>query len=221
MEQKVVFENNVAFLPCAKAVATSFKKNQDAVVEQVVIPKDYSTSPWSPWGDDNLFPQNVLSDLEKNSIALRALEKRKTVHYGRGIMAYRDKGKDNLGAPVREQVTDPEVVEFLRLNRLNFQWIDLIGSLEVFANGWLEFILNKGQDRINRVFVKDPAYCRNGKMDASIQPAYHVYIIPLNGIILHRKMMARLLRYPCSILKSMMVIDTRNLNLLILSFKVG
>jgi hypothetical protein len=57
-------------------------------------------------------------------------------------------------------------VEFLRLNRLNFQWIDLIGSLEIFANGWLEFILNKGQDRINRVFVKDPAYCRNGKMDS-------------------------------------------------------
>jgi len=166
MKQKIVFENDVAFLPGAKAVATSFKKNQDAAVEQVVIPKEFSSSPWSPWGDDNLFPQNVLKDLEKNSIALRALEKRKTVHYGRGIMAYRDKGKDNLGAPIRETVTDPEVVDFLRINRLNFQWIDLIGSLEIFANGWVEFILNKGQDRINRVFVKDPAYCRNGKMDA-------------------------------------------------------
>lgn len=165
MDEKVIFENNVAFLPGAKAVATSFKKNQDAAAEQLVIPKDYSTSPWSPWGDDNLFPQNVLSDLEKNSIALRALEKRKTVHYGRGIIAYRDKGIDNLGAPVREPVTDPEVVEFLRINRLNFQWIDLIGSLEIFANGWLEFILNKAQDRVNRVFVKDPSYCRNGKMD--------------------------------------------------------
>jgi len=136
-----------------------------------VIPKDYSTSPWSPLGDDNLFPQNVLSDLEKNSIALRALEKRKTVHYGRGIIAYRDKGIDNLGAPVREQVTDPEVVDFLRINRLNFQWIDLIGSLEIFANGWLEFILNKGQDRINRVFVKDPSYCRNGSHTSFIRPS--------------------------------------------------
>jgi hypothetical protein len=165
MKQKVFFENDVAFLPGAKAVATSFKKNQDAGVEQIVVPKDYSPSPWSPWGDDNLFPQHVLSDLEKNSIALRALEKRKTVHYGRGIMAYRDKGKDKQGAPIREPVTDPQVVEFLRLNRLNFQWIDLIGSLEIFANGWLEFILNKGHDCINRVFVKDPAYCRNGKMD--------------------------------------------------------
>ena len=112
MKQKIVYENDVVFLPGAKAVATSFKKNHDAAVEQVVIPKEFSSSPWSPWGDDNLFPQNVLADLEKNSIALRALEKRKTVHYGRGIMAYRDKGKDNLGAPIREPVTDQEVVEF-------------------------------------------------------------------------------------------------------------
>jgi len=165
MKQNIVYENGIAFLPGAKAVATSYKKTKDSATEKVVIPKDYSSYPWSPWGDDNLFPQNVLSDLEKNSIALRALEKRKTVHYGRGILAYRDKGKDNLGAPIREPVTDPEVVGFFRKNRLNFQWIDLIGSLEIFANGWLEFILNKGQDRINRVFVKDPAYCRNGKMN--------------------------------------------------------
>ena len=80
--------------------------------------------------------------------------------------AYRDKGKDNLGAPIREIVTDPDVVDFLRINRLNFQWIDLIGSLEIFANGWVEFILNKGKDKINKVFVKDPAYCRNAKMDS-------------------------------------------------------
>jgi len=166
MKQKIVFENGTAFLPGAKALATSYSKSDDATIEQVVIPKDFSSSIWSPWGDDNLFPQNVLKDLETNSIALRALEKRKTVHYGRGILAYRDKGIDSLGAPVREVVKDPEVVDFLKINHLNFQWIDLIGSLEIFANGWIEFILNKNKDKINKVFVKDPAYCRHGKMDS-------------------------------------------------------
>ena len=90
MKHKIVYENGIAFLPGAKAVATSYKKTEDAATEKVVIPKDYSSWPWSPWGDDNLFPQNVLIDLEKNSIALRALEKRKTVHYSQGILAYRD-----------------------------------------------------------------------------------------------------------------------------------
>jgi hypothetical protein len=165
MKQKIIIENGTVFLPGAKAVATSFSKLDDATIEKVVIPKDFSSSIWSPWGDDNLFPQNVLKDLEKNSIALRALEKRKTVHYGRGILAYRDKGIDSFGAPIREVVKDPEVVDFLKINHLNFQWIDLIGSLEIFANGWIEFILNKNRDKINKVFVKDPAYCRHAKMD--------------------------------------------------------
>ncbi len=165
MKQKLIHENGITFMPGAKAVATSYNNKDDAATVKGVIPKDFTSWPWSQWGDDNLFPQNVLRDLEKNSIALRALEKRKTVHYGRGILAYRDKGKDNQGAPIRELVTDPDVVQFLRMNRLNFQWIDLIGSLEVFANGWIEFILNKAKDKINRVFVKDPAYCRNARMD--------------------------------------------------------
>jgi len=42
---------------------------------QPVYPADFASTEYSPWGDDNLFPQNVLKDLEMNSIALRALEK--------------------------------------------------------------------------------------------------------------------------------------------------
>ena len=164
-KKPVVIHNDFALLPGAKAIATK-KISDDAAKVAKVVPKETSSEAWSPWGDDNLFPQNVLKDLEKNSIALRALEKRKTVHFGRGIIAYREtEEKDPLGNPIRKKVTDPDIVEFLKLNRVNFQWIDLINSLEMFANGWLEFILNKGQDKINKVFIKDPVYCRNAKMD--------------------------------------------------------
>jgi len=165
MKNKVIIHNDFALLPGAKAIATT-KGSDDAAKTIPVIPKESSSDPWSPWGDDNLFPQNVLTDLEKNSIALRALEKRKTVHFGRGILPYREiPNPADTQNPTRERVTDPDVMEFFKLNRLNLQWIDLIGSLEIFANGWLECILNKGKDRINKVYVKDPAYSRNGKMD--------------------------------------------------------
>ena len=40
MKQKIVYENGIAFLPGAKAVATSYKKTEDAAIEKVVIPKD-------------------------------------------------------------------------------------------------------------------------------------------------------------------------------------
>ena len=41
MKQKIVYENGITFLPGAKAVATSYKKTEDAATEKVVIPKDY------------------------------------------------------------------------------------------------------------------------------------------------------------------------------------
>ena len=164
-KKPVIIHNDYAILPGASAIATN-KVSDDAAKASKVVPKETSSQEWSDWGDDNLFPQNVLTDLEKNSIALRALEKRKTVHFGRGIIAYKEVAPaDGSQEPTRQRVIDPEVLEFLKINRINLQWVDLIGSLEIFANGWLEFILNKGQDKINKVFTKDPAYCRNGKMD--------------------------------------------------------
>lgn len=162
--EKIIIEGNYAVLPGAKAIVTPLKKNDDAGKSKEVQPVDYSTAEWSPWGDDNQFPQKVLTDLEKNSVALRALDKRKRVHFGRGVEPYREEQVEG-GEPKRVPVTDPEVVEFFRINRINVRWPDLIGSLEVFYNGWLEFILNKGKDKINKVFIKDPAYCRVSKMN--------------------------------------------------------
>ena len=37
MKRKIVYENEVAFMPGAKAVATSYKKTEDAATEKVVI----------------------------------------------------------------------------------------------------------------------------------------------------------------------------------------
>lgn len=143
--------------------------NADSAAASVVLPYETSSSPWSWWGDDNLFPQNVMKDLEKNSIALKNLMKSRNVHYGRGLIAYREIDG------VKEVVKDPEVVEFFRVNRLNLQQIEVIDSLEIFANAWIECVVNKGRDKINKVYVKDPTYCRWEKMNASSLRIENVY----------------------------------------------
>lgn len=165
MNHNVIIGNEHSFLPGAKAFVTGGKTEADSTKTKLVLPYDSTSYAWSPWGDDNLFPQNVLSDLESNSITLRALEKRKAIHFGRGIIAYREDEPGEDGLPKKIKVTDAEVVEFFRVNRVNFQWVDLIGSLETFANGWIEFITNKAKDKINKLYIKDPAYCRLEKMD--------------------------------------------------------
>ena len=162
---KVIIHNDYAILGKGKAIVTPATTKTDAAKTKNIEPYDPSPREWSYWGDDNLFPQGVLSDLEKNSVAWRALDKRKRVHFGRGIVAYRDITSAVSGKPDREIVKDPDVVEFFRVNQINKRWPDLIGSLEIFANGWIEFILNKGKERINKVYIKDPAYSRLAKME--------------------------------------------------------
>jgi len=173
---KITTGDGYILLPGAKAIV-EFTKGPagDSGKTALVAPYDTSPKEWSNWGDSNMFPQEVLDDLNKNSVALRALDKRKRVHFGRGIIAYREVPDAAGGDPKRVPVTDPEVVEFIRLNKINLIWPDFIMGLETFANGWIEFIMNKGGDRINRVFVKDPAYCRLSKMDdnAKIPAVYY------------------------------------------------
>ncbi len=164
MENRVIVQGDYAILPGAKAIAQMKGSSADYAGPIITPPYDVSPNLWSNWGSNNLFPQDLLTDLESNSVAMRALDKRKRVHFGRGIVAYREK-KDAAGEVTREIVTDPVVTEFFRVNKINLQWPDLILGLEIFANGWVEFILNKGKTQVNRIYVKDPAYCRVAKMD--------------------------------------------------------
>ncbi len=164
-----LLDDGFAITPGKTALITIRKdpSNPDGAKDTQAIPKSTATRDWSVWGDDNLFPQNVLADLEGNSIGLRALEKRRNVHFGRGIVAYRNV-KSADGTMTKEIVTDGPVKEFFRLNQINLQWIDLIGGLEIFANGWIEFILNKAKTQINRCSILDPAYCRHSMMDLKV-----------------------------------------------------
>lgn len=168
MKDKIEVHKSYAILPGAKAVVT-WKKTDDGGTSKGVAPKDSNSYPWSFWGDDNLFPQNVLEDLESNSIALRAFEKRKAVHFGRGIVCYKEGEVNENGERIRVRVEDPEIIDFFRINQVNRLWVDHIGSLEVFANSWLEMITNKGKDKINRIYHKDPAYCRLAKINESFR----------------------------------------------------
>ena len=81
-----LLEDGFAITPGKTALITitSDPKNPDAAKLTSAAPKETASADWSAWGDDNLFPQNVLADLEGNSIALRALEKRRNIHFGRG-----------------------------------------------------------------------------------------------------------------------------------------
>ena len=49
MKKGIIMQNEVAFMPGSKAIVTN-KANADAVTTQVVVPQDYASTDYSPWG---------------------------------------------------------------------------------------------------------------------------------------------------------------------------
>jgi hypothetical protein len=76
MRRKITFEQGVAFLPGAKAMASFYTKTDDAASTKQVVPKDLTAYPWSWWGSDNLFPQKVVGLDKKSREFFEFLEKR-------------------------------------------------------------------------------------------------------------------------------------------------
>jgi hypothetical protein len=173
-----IVEEGYAILPGAKGkgalVIGKGLVKPDVAKDKPAVPYDQTGLPFSIWGDDNLFPQNVLTDLGKSHVASKAIEKRQTIHFGRGIIAYRNM-KDATGVMNQEVVNDQEIMDFFEINTINFQWPKLILGLETLYNAWIEVILNKGRDRINRFYVKDSAYCRMAKMDPVTRKIPYLY----------------------------------------------
>ena len=141
-----------------KAVVTFGDRAGDAAREAFAKPKE-TNSTWSPWGSDNSEPQNIIEDLRRNAIARRALQIRTAAHFGKGVVAYRGELDEN-GNEKKIIVTDEEVLDFFRINNINLQYSELIQHLEIMGNAFPELILNKKGDKINRINLLDPAYCR-------------------------------------------------------------
>lgn len=170
VKNKILDYGDVVFLPGSRvgavvtnaAISTQITRpDKDSADSRTIAkPTDRNGIEYSPWGDNNLYPQNVLEDIEKNSITLRAIEVRVAAHFGRGIIAYREKDDDT-----KEIVKDQEVVDFISENKINRIWYDNILALETFANSFPEMILNKARTRINRIHFLDTAFCRYSKMN--------------------------------------------------------
>lgn len=76
-----------------------------------------SGKPWARWGTDNNYPQRLI-DAVMADPAASLLEKRRAMHWGRGLMFFRkrvDKGKEII-EPVADDQIPQEIEDFMYLN---------------------------------------------------------------------------------------------------------
>jgi len=86
-------------------------KSQTKPTEQV-NPKELKTKPWSPWGTNNKYPQDVLKHIEDVSLVSPILDWKSRALYGGGlaygVLQINDQGKETF---VRK--FDPEIEDWL------------------------------------------------------------------------------------------------------------
>ncbi len=114
----------------------------------------------APWGDDNLFPQNVLKAAEINTVIPSVLDWKCRAVYGDGPVFGRVTGYNPDGSEKFERSNEPEVAAFWRQTNVPRYALEMLQNLFWFANGFPELLLNRGRNKIAALSAPDTAFCR-------------------------------------------------------------
>jgi hypothetical protein len=170
---KISQDGQTAYLEGPQAIVSVPVKE----TEQYAEPSSTSNK-WSPWGSDNLTPQNIIEAVEKNVVASSGLEWLIDAFYGSGIITYKriiDKGKERL-----EPIIDKNFEEFRKNNDFNRYIEESLQDFVWFKSLFPEMKLNKygSKKRIEHIFHKEAFASRWGLMNEKtfkIEKLYYSY----------------------------------------------
>jgi len=139
--------------------------------------------PWALWGDDNLFPEQVMTDLRESTVGKRILADRTKLHYGSGLIYYYTPITSTLREPQGSKSGDdpqevqkkttlekiplyiPEIEDFLEENNVPLVQKAIIEDLETFYNAMPLFLQRRdGGQKIAGLSYKKMIHCRIGRM---------------------------------------------------------
>lgn len=171
MEHPIVIINeaaSVSYLPKVGAVVTTSKPKAHTTPVQTVVGNEYA-----PWGDDNLFPQNVVTLAEKTFIPsvinwqVRALGTK---------LQYGIEEVDDNGRTTFKRVKDPQVEEWLRRSNFGRYIVEAGSDFYWFMNAFPEIVLSNDRSQIVSVCAQEASYCRYQKQNPNTGLSEYVYI---------------------------------------------
>lgn len=127
------------------------------------------------WGDDNLFPQQIVADTEINTSLPTMLSWKAKAWYGGGLI-YGTVNIDEQGEEVFKRVRIPQVEDFLKANNLPRFAFEAAKDLSYFANAFIEVILSRNRQSIVHVAALDACYCRYSKATSPTDLMKYVYV---------------------------------------------
>lgn len=136
------------FINMAAAPGTGEKATAGKM--RATIPDDkLRFMPWSPWGANNLLPQEMTVDVETCGILSAIIDGKARFAMCDGIRPVIMKLDEKTGKQVIEKYVDAaEIIDFLRLNNHYFHTYAWMKDLFGMGNGVVRFMLNGGRDQI-------------------------------------------------------------------------
>jgi len=114
----------------------------------------------APWGSDNLFPQNVVKDIERSDLIPTVLEKKAAMLYSGGVR-YGTVNNVN-GKKVLEPINIPEIDNWLEETNISQLLADACSDRFTFYNIFFRLMLTADRSKIARVKVEDATTVRLG-----------------------------------------------------------
>lgn len=113
---------------------------------------------FAPWGESNTEPQNILKQIGDIGVAGRGILTNVYAHYGTGLNLYEE---DELGNKQKVGYKKyPAFVEFDKINYANQIALEFIHDFECFSMGFVEFVLSRDFNRVNRMKRQPASFCR-------------------------------------------------------------
>ncbi|QCR23076.1 hypothetical protein [Pontibacter sp. SGAir0037] len=125
------------------------------------------------WGENNLFPVEVMKDVESDAVLASGLRKITDMWYGGGLVYGLVSGFNEDGTEKFERTSIPEVEAFL--NRSRRYGYEALQDLAYFVNAFPEFILTKDRSKIWSICEQEAYHSRYSKPDTNGN-LNHLYI---------------------------------------------
>ncbi len=164
----VKFHGDVAFGQGSNTAFTFGKPIGPKEEQHTVIKSEAKGSgDVAKWGDDNLYPQNLLKALRLNGSGGAGLRFLKSTHYGQGFHLFIEEATED-GKRNKKIVSPndyPQIKDFFNRSKMNRYWTEAIADQETFYIAFPEFILSKNYNEILSVRRLPTAKCRFKKMN--------------------------------------------------------
>jgi hypothetical protein len=137
-------------------------------------PKETGTEVYSPWGETNDFPQQVIAKVEADTELGALLDWKGRLLQGKEVIAMQLVWSDEKKDYVAQRVNDQEIMDFLSDIAWQRYWREACVDFTWFQNIFPDLIKSKGGKTIATISCHQAAWSRFGKMDnkGTIKKAY-------------------------------------------------